>query len=442
MQAQTQLESTPGTAVEETESGPRWNIAKRIGFRFVFAYFFLHIFPFPVELLPFTTTAMEKYNQLWQTIVPWVGKHLLRLSYDITIFTNGSGDTTYDYVKALCFLVIAAAATIVWSLLDRKRPSYERLHQWFRLYVRFSLAAAMIGYGAYKVIPIQMPAPFLTRLITPYGESSPMGLLWTFIGASKGFEIFTGAAEMLAGVLLIVPRTMLLGALICFANTTFIFVLNMCYDVPVKLYSFHLVLMSLFLLAPDLKRLANLFLFNRAVEAVTPPQLFKRSWLNRSALALQLLFGLFLVGWSLNEAHKQSKLYGDNAPKPPLYGIWEVDEYSVDGQVRPPLLTDAARWRRVIFQFPEVLAIQPMSGPNQRFTLKLNTEDQTLSLGKPNDESWKADFTFKEPEPGQMTLEGVFEGQKLSARLTRFDETKFLLTSRGFRWIQEYPFNR
>jgi hypothetical protein len=123
--------------------------------------------------------------------------------------------------------------------------------------------AAERVYGASKIIPLQMPAPSLARLIEPYGDSSPMGLLWTFVGASKEFEILSGCAEMLGGVLLIFPRTTLLGALVCLADTAMIFTFNMCYDVPVKLYSLHLLLMSVFLVAPDFRRLLNLFLLNR-----------------------------------------------------------------------------------------------------------------------------------------------------------------------------------
>jgi hypothetical protein len=119
-----------------------------------------------------------------------------------------------------------------------------------------------------------------------------------------------------------------------------------------------------------------------------------------------------------------------------------VEEYSVDGQVRPPLLTDAARWQRVIIQSKTGLTIQPMSGPNQRFTLELNMDDRTLSLGKPNDSEWKALFSFRELDAGVMTLEGEMDGHKMSAKLTRFDDSTFLLTSRGFHWIQEFPFNR
>jgi len=442
MQAQMQREAEPLTLAEGMGAGPRWNLAKRVAFRLAFAYFVLYIIPFPVDSLPFASALVEKYNSLWQAIVPWVGKHVLRLSYDITVFTNGSGDTTFNYVQVLCFLTLAVVAAAAWSALDRRRPGYERLHQWLRLYVRFSLASAMIGYGAFKVIPLQMPAPYLTRLIQPYGDSSPMGLLWTFIGASKGFEIFTGCAEMLGGVLLIFPRTTLLGALVCLADTTLIFILNMCYDVPVKLYSFHLLVLSIFLLAPDLRRLADLFLFNRGVEAARHLQLFRRKWLNRSALALQVLFGAYLIGWSFYQGYEQWKVYGGGAPKSPLYGIWSVDEFAVDEQVRPPLLTDATRWQRVIFQSPGSLTVQPMSGPNQRFSLDLKMEDRTLSLGKQGDPEWKAGFSFEELEPGLIKLQGEFDGRKTQAKLVRIDESKFLLRSRGFNWIQEAPFNR
>src|SRR5205085_9370620 len=115
---------------------------------------------------------------------------------------------------------------------------------------------------------------------------------------------------------------------------------NMCYDVPVKLYSFHLLLISAFLLAPDIRRLANLFLFNRSVEAVEFPQLFQRKWVNRSVLTLQILFGLYLIGFSFYQSYQQLTVRGASAPKPPLYGIWLVDELTIDGQVRPPQLSD------------------------------------------------------------------------------------------------------
>lgn len=442
MSTQTETHAEPEARVEWENFETRWSLAKRVAFRFAFAYLVLYNLPFPLGEPTFTDAVAQKYDDLWQPVVAWVGEHVLRLGYEISFTPTGSGDTTHRYVQALCFLSLAALATLLWSALDRKRPGYERLYKWLRLYVRFVLAYTMMVYGATKIIPLQMPAPTLTRLITTYGDSSPMGLLWTFVGASKEFEILSGLAEMLGGVLLILPRTTLLGALVCLADTVMIFTLNMCYDVPVKLFSLHLLLMSVFLVAPDLRRLLNLFVLNRAAEAPYSPPLFRRARLERASHVLQVVFGLYLACLSLYGVYQFSNVAGPNAPRPPLYGIWMVDEFSLDGQPRPPLTTDAARWQRVIFQRPKGMTIQPMTGPNQTFTLELNQDSKTLSLGKTDDPNWKATLTFDKPDDGRMTLEGEADGHKIQARLSRFDESTFLLKSRGFHWIQERPFNR
>jgi hypothetical protein len=73
-------------------------------------------------------------------------------------------------------------ATAVWSALDGRRPNYDFLYKWFRLFIRFALLSTLIVYGMDKGVPLQMPFPFLTRLVEPYGNFSPMGNLWAFIG--------------------------------------------------------------------------------------------------------------------------------------------------------------------------------------------------------------------------------------------------------------------
>jgi hypothetical protein len=61
------------------------------------------------------------------------------------------------------------------------------------------------------------------------------------MGSAPAYEIFTGCAEVAGGLLLIVPRTATLGALISLADMIQVFTLNMTYDVPVKLFAFHLI---------------------------------------------------------------------------------------------------------------------------------------------------------------------------------------------------------
>ena len=100
---------------------------------------------------------------------------------------------------------------------------------------------------------------------------------------------------MLGGILLVFPRTTMLGALVCFADMIEIFALNMTYDVPVKLFSFHLILMSLILLAPDFSRLVAFFFLGRDVKPPSQPHLFVTRRANRIALAVQVIFGIWLV---------------------------------------------------------------------------------------------------------------------------------------------------
>jgi hypothetical protein len=254
--------------------------------------------------------------------------------------------------------------------------------------------------------------------------------------------MFAGTAEMLGGILLIIPRTAMLGALVCVADMTQVFMLNMTYDVPVKLFSFHLLLMALFLLTPEFHRLADFFFHNRNVMPSTQPQLFKMRRANLIAIVAQIVFGLWMVGTAAYGGWGDWHTYGAGRPKSPLYGIWNVDELSIDGQIRSPLLNDYDRWRRVIFDFPEWMAFQRMDDSFVGCSASINVNDNTLVLKKSSDKNFKGNFTFQRPAPDQLILDGEMGDHKTHMQLHLVDRGKFLLVNRGFHWIQEYPYNR
>ena len=341
-------------------------------------------------------------------------------------------------VQIFCFLVAAALAAVVWSLLDRKATSYDMLHHWLRVYVRFSLAAIMLGYGAYKVIQAQFPAPSLDRLIQPFGDASPMGLLWTFMGASPAYNLFTGAGEILGGLLLTTRRTTALGALVCIAVMSNVAMLNFAYDVPVKLFSLHLLAMAVFLLLPDLRRLLNVLVLNRDAAAVGLRPRVSERW-RRWAPVARTAFVLLLLIQPLMHARTQQQMI---AKRSPLRGIWNVEEFAIDGQPHPPLLGDTTRWRRVVFDFPGSFAVQLMSDARQRFILKLDESKRTMSLARRDDPTKNFAFAYSVPAAGVMTLDGQLDGKRVQARLRRVEAPSFLLTTRGFHWINEVPFNR
>jgi len=443
-------EGLPGSAQAEAgaeparAAAPEWGPAKRLLFRFGFSYLLLYLVPSYLEFLsyvPYGESIAKTYRDFWQAVVPWVGKQAFQ--QNITVFTNGSGDTTYNYLEILCFAIVAVMAALVWTLLDRRRANYARLYEWLRIYVRFGLAMVMILYGLLKVVPGgQFGPPSLDRLLQPFGDSSPMGLLWTFMGASTSYTLFAGVTETLGGLLLTMRRTVLLGALVSAGAMANVVLLNFSYDVPVKIFSSHLLAMALFLILPDLRRLANLFVLNHPVEPAEVRPLFARRGLHRGALVLRTLFVLGFAALIADTTYEGYKTYANPARRSPFYGIWNVDELVVDGQARPPLTTDGPRWRRWVFDYPRSVAIQRMSDSRERYSLMMDAAKRTFVLTRRDDPAWKSTLTYRRPETGRLLLEGTFDGKKVRAVLNRTDSPKFRLTTRGFHWINEYPFNR
>ena len=422
-------------------TAPEWAPVRRLLFRFGLSYLLLYLLPTFLGLLayiPFLGSVIGWYFQIWSWIVPWAGKHLFRV--DALLHPTGSGDSMYSWMQVVCYLALAALATLIWTLVDRKRKSYPRLYEGLRLYVRLGLGMTMMQYGAFKIIPSQFPHPSLDRLLQSIGDSSPMGILWTFMGASAPYTIFAGLTEWTGGALLLFRRTMRLGALISIAAMTNVVVLNFCYDVPVKQYSAHLLAMAVFLAAPDLRRLADLLVLNRHVPPAEDRPLFRRRWLLLGGLVLEAILLFAFSMYALNISYQQYRSF-DTADQP-LHGIWEVDELVVGGEVRPLVVTDASRWRYVVFDYSNLFSILPMNNSRQRYVVALDEKKKTLALTKRDDPAWKSALTYQQPGPRRLTLDGTFDGKQVRASLHRIDAPQSLLVSRGFHWVSEYPFNR
>ncbi|HYR28201.1 MAG TPA: hypothetical protein VEU30_07020, partial [Thermoanaerobaculia bacterium] len=338
--------------------------------------------------------------QIWEPVVTTVASSVFGLTVDAAF--NGSGDRAFHWVQLFVTVVASAAVTLIWSIADRKAVSYPRLYPWFRVYVRFGLAAAMIGYGAFKIIPSQFSAPILERLLQPFGDASPMGLLWTFMGASAAYTIFTGVGELVGGLLLTMRRTALLGALVTAGVMTHVVVLNFTYDVPVKIYSTVLLLAALVIAAPDARRLFDFFLRH------PDKPLFQRRALRIAAVVVALLFVATSLVMSLKQSYEQRQraLTTRHAGSSPIFGIWNVDELTVDGVAHPPLTTDLTRWRRFVVSGKEIGTMYNMDDTRARYVMAFDEAKRTLTLTKRADPAFKAVFNVQRPGSNTMLLDG------------------------------------
>src|SRR5260221_725665 len=437
------------TIPQPRQNIPRWNLALRIAFRFWMVYLGLYCLATQITTSLFTVTSANAGYfpdpaTVWplRPVISWIGAHIFHVNAPVAVFwggNSGSSDCMFGWVMTFCLLMTATVATVVWSLLDRRRENYAGLHKWFRLFFRFALAGQMIIYGMVKVIPVQMHYPSLTRLLEPFGTLSPMGVVWASMGSAPAYEIFAGFAEVAGGLLLIFPCTATLGALISLADMIQVDTLNMTYDVPVKLFAFHLILLACFLLAPDVPRLVRFLLLRRTTSLSTEAQLFRGVRANRIALAAQIIFGLWLIGLDCHYAWGIWSTRGGGRPLPPLYGIWEVEQMSIDEQPRPPLLTDSTRWRRAIFDYPDRMVVQSTDESFDPYGASVNLQEKTLALTKSDDKNWRASFTFRQPAEDQLILNGRMDNHQVHMELQLTDRNSFLLVSRGFHWINEAP---
>ena len=432
------------TPVSSPEIAPHWSLPTRIAFRFFFCYFLLYVYPRSVGSLGAFVEDNNPVRGMWHAIVPWVGTHILHLTGDLTEVANGSGDQLYDWVLVFCIFCAAVIAAAIWSVLDRKRTQYQTLYQWLRIFMRMTIAVAMIIYGADKLYRMQFAAPALWRYVDTYGQTSPMGLLWAFMGMSRGYSFMGGVGEMTGALLLLVPMFTTLGALITLGMMTNVLMLNLFYDVPRKIYSTHLIIFCLVLLLPDMRRLLDFFILNRRTQLTPPVPVFKDKKLNWGLLGLQLLIGVIALTGSLKQAHKD-QLKNESYMQAPLRGIWAVKDFTVDNNLRPPLLTDTDRWQRVIFDAPWAVTMQQMDGSFRTYYLKLDTATNSMTLWDLAKPAWNARLTYDTSHPDKITLQGRWGQQPLTAKLDRVDMSdpeKFLLINRGMHWVTPFPHNR
>jgi uncharacterized membrane protein YphA (DoxX/SURF4 family) len=419
-----------------------WKLATRIMFRFACVYWLLYSLPSTGRISFFgVIPGSQIYKNIWQTIGRWVAIHAFHLSGPVTVYRfTGSGDTTLDYVQDLCFLVLAFSVAIIWSFVDRSRKDYRTLHSWLRLLVRYTLAITLLSYGFSKVFPVQFPFPALSRMIEPFGNFSPMGVLWQFMGSSPAYTIFAGTMEAFGGALLLFRRTTALGALVSAGVLLNVVVLNFCYDVPVKLYSLNLLLMAVFLIAPDLGKLTGFLVLNRPAAPLTASgPVFEKRWMRIGALCIKILFVAF---FPLQNALQNYRFYQsavlNPADRPPLYGLYQVESFTRNGKEVPPLITDVSRWKTVVVQNAAILQVRMMDDTLQGFAAQYNASASSLTLTGIS----KIILTYSRPDADRVVLTGTLDNNPLEVRMRRRDPSEFLLVNRGFHWINELPFNR
>ncbi|WP_313267328.1 hypothetical protein [Sphingobacterium sp.] len=413
------------------ENGPeQWPAFRKLGFRFSFIFILSFILVFNNGTYPLYGYISTPLTHFMQRLTPWFAENILGYSYDHSIFINGSGDTSYAWISLFILLLLALVGAALWSILDRRRASYTILFYWLTTAIRYYIAFMLINYGLIKVFYMQMQPPRLTQLLQPLGEYSPMGLAWTYIGYSQGYNILIGSVEILSGLLLF-RKTVIAGALITVATSINIMAVNYFYDVPVKMVSTALLLFSIFLLLPYLKALFTIFILGKPVQLLPIQQpLFNKSWKRKSLFIAKLtVLLLFMVQQSMGILSTK-KMIAEYLTKSPLYGIYRIEQ---SGTQRKSIPED---WRLIVFEINnnKVLIRNTDYNP-QRESVVIDTAGKKITLNN-------YQFDYQINPDGNILLTKTFDDHTAQIKLIKQDVQAFELMQRKFHWVQEYPYNR
>ena len=399
----------------------QWTSLQKIAFRFFFVFLTLQVITesFTGNLFGSTLFIWRLGETIFVRPCLWLNVHFFHFKYIPQTWTTFSG--SLHTIRDTVYLLIACLACVVWTVFDRERRNYNKLHYWFSQCLLVALSCILFAYGIVKVFPVQMVFPSLTRLQTPVGDLSPFDLLWTTFGYGRPYQSFCGFFEMGGAILVLFKRTRVAGLLLSGAVMFNVVILNYTFQVGVLILSFYILLVILFLLAPYTKQLLQFF-FTR--QPVTPFQYVYQPGKSLKARVFKIVTILF-VGTSFiltfQSAHSRyTRTESINHSR--QYS--RVKNYVVNGDTLRLIENDSLCWRlwseRVV-DGKHYVSITTMN-PNvyKTYTFERDSSKRLLLL-HPFNQKDTASLNFHYTGINQVDwrLDGVVNQKRVAAELQR-----------------------
>ena len=283
----------------------------------------------------------------------------------------------YDHNKADLIAIAGSAVAglllIVFLEWKKGRPANsEKLHYWLQAIIRYMLAYIFLVYGFAKVFHNQFYS-LSSTLDMPLGEISGLELTWRFFGYSYAYTLFIASSQIIGSTLLFYRRTTTLGAVLLLPVISNIVFVNFTHNIPVRLYSTFYLVMVLYLLSADIKRLKALFWDNRTFGGRAFPTFSKR----RLRLVIKYVVIIIFFASAVGESYYAYII--SQRITTPLYGVWEVEDYQVNGDSRAAD-ADPSVWKKVYFESDMFVAIKASEPKPEIFISKLDSQNQTIKL--------------------------------------------------------------
>ena len=394
-----------------------------------FVFLFIISLQFPYHVLPdigkFTSTLFEMLRT-------WLG--------------GGAGDLVSDsramYLHTFLLILISTMGGTVSFYLDKDGRHYTRIKYWFRIAIAWYLSLQLFKYGFDKLFKHQFYLPEPNTLFTPLGYLSRDILYWSTIGASYSYNVFMGLLEIIPACFLLFKRTRLFGALIAMAVMLNVLMINLGFDISVKLYSAFLLLLSGIIIAPDIKRLYSVLVADKAYEPkVVKPSIDSPRWIIISAIAKSLVIGLILFE-CLYIYVITGNFNDDRAARPYLHGAYDVTFLKRNKATHTSSIGDWGRLKRIFIHRRGYFITQYENDAMQDYKLINDLEMGRLNLEQYNGSNIVFDYRYSEKD-SLLRLKGLVGTDSIEIVAKQVDLKKLPLMQGEFHWtVQEYePWN-
>ena len=92
------------------------------------------------------------------------------------------------------------------------------------------------------------------------------------------------------------------------------------------------------------------------------------------------------------------------------------------------------RWRRVIFDTPELVIFQRLDDSFAHYGAAIDVDRRQIAVRKIQSRTWRSSFTFDRRGGDVMTLDGEMDGHIIHVDLQRVGMDTFKLTNGNFRF--------
>lgn len=406
-----------------------------LALRCILIFVLLFIISVPFEYYYFPNLGLLT-SGFFELITQWIGDNYFEENkkYTHEIISDSIG----MYIHVLVLAAISFFAGIASLLINIQTATKEKINYWFGVAASCFLSLQLFKYGFDKVFKHQFYLPEPNTVYTPLGYLSPDILYWSTIGSSHLYSVFCGVIEIIPAALLLFKRTRSLGAIIAMFVLLNVVMINLGFDISVKIFSCFLLLLSILIAAPSLKAIYKIFVLQCAVNTL--------QW--QPAIEIkskQILFGLtkvVVITAILFEStfiyFKAKNFNDDKAQRPYLHGAYSVDLFIRNGDTIPPLLTDVGRLKKIFIHRQGYFITQNMNDEMSDYQLNYDYTNKKLILMGYDKTKIIFDYNYSEKD-SVLKLSTLVNHDTIKIETKKIDLKSLPLFQNNIHWtIDDY----